>query len=236
MSFCAKISASCWVSVLGIISPKNIKVDITDNAIEKLEISIKKMQQKENELLSDLEKVRLNAKARRQANDRNSLKTQLVKAKRIQRNLRSCQNQVSVMENHLEVLSHGDFNKQMLETLQTSATAMKEMGVAQDVVNVDKVIAELEDGIQSANDISTTIGLHSNTMDMNIEDDELEHEFSQLMAGGDVLPNKQLQANEPAVTSTMSTDPEPDKGQSECLKPLLHDSDEEQESVPLSVA
>jgi hypothetical protein len=98
------------------------------------------------------------------------------------------ENKKALMEGQLDALENSEFNKTVLSTLQTSAMAMKKMGLHSDLSKTDQIISDLEEGINAAHDINSTVSTSLGQFDLNVDDSLLDEELNMILGLDNEVP------------------------------------------------
>jgi hypothetical protein len=101
-----------------------------------------------------------------------------------------CRNQIQMGEKHTRLLDvqlaafeNGRFQKEMTDTLRASVTAMKRIGITEDIRLVDDMMVEVEESYIQQRDISDSMesSLINNMEDNTQTDESLMRELMQMM-------------------------------------------------------
>ena len=211
MMICEKPLAKLWYNILTVVSPTSIDRDLGVIAINKLQSSVNMLREKEEKTMKEMHSIKRSAANMRLLKDTNGLKSQLMRARRCQKDLKQTRDQLDIMENNIFNICNGENNKSVLSTLQISATAMKEMGITNDLHKADQIISDLEEGLQSSYDINSTLGTYSSGMELGIDDDDIEKEFNLLMNNSDVESSAKIEISVPSSDNKMQPETKAEK-------------------------
>jgi uncharacterized protein (UPF0335 family) len=141
------------------------------DAITKL-TSLREEQQKKLDSISNTVRISRAAGASTQ-----SLHTQLKKSLILRKQIASTEQRSRLIEQQVEVFENTEFNKSIVESLRTSADAMKNMGLQRAVDDVDGVMDEIHETFGLANEMQTTLSNSLPYGESNDTDDELMREL-----------------------------------------------------------
>lgn len=173
--------ASLWIGFIHTVNRKALESDLVAVAKEQLRETIATMQDQIHKHNVELVDITNTVREQRPSLSKERLKTLLLKSKRARTAMSTIHNKLTLMESQLDTLENNDVNKTILTTLQTSAKAMKKMGLANDLRKTDEVISELEQSMEHAHDINSTVSTSISQFDSGIDDDSLEMELDILL-------------------------------------------------------
>jgi Snf7 len=128
----------------------------------------------ESEVFAALSDIR----TRKGVLSKSQLRKMIVHTKLKKGEIKSLQDKSLIMSRQLDSLESNEVNKAVLQTMQTSASALKNMGLQNDLVHADAVISEMEEGINQINDMNSTMSTGISQLDLNISDEDLEEELN----------------------------------------------------------
>lgn len=86
---------------------------------------------------------------------------------------------VGTIELQIDALENSDFNRNMLQTMQSTTDAMRKMGLDKGLSQADSVISELEENMQLAGDMN--VALSTSISETYLNDDEMDAELDSIM-------------------------------------------------------
>lgn len=173
--------AGLWIRTLYAVSSKALESDLTMTAQQQLKDALTYMHDQISKSDTEIKKISDVVRTERHKMPKERLKTLLLKSKRTRAAQSSMLSKITLMEGQLEAMENNEMNKTILNTLQTSAKAMKKMGLDKDLHKTDNVISELEENMQHAQDINNTVSSSVNQSDYANDDDALELELNLLL-------------------------------------------------------
>jgi hypothetical protein len=171
-------TAAIWLGVYGLVNQRQIKADIIVKAKEGLRASAAKMSQQILSLDETLANIRKEIQAGKEYMPVERKRKLLLKSRHTRNAHKAHQNKLALIETQLEALETNEMNKDVLASLQTSAEAMRQMGLAADLKRTDEVISELEEGMNQVHDINSTVSTTLGQFDAGFDDDALEDELN----------------------------------------------------------
>lgn len=172
--------ASVWIRTLHTLNSKSLENDLTTSAQQQLRDALSFMQRQLARHDAELSDITALVKRERYSMPRERLKGLLLKSKRVRASQEQVLSKMALMESQLDAMENNEMNKTILYTLQTSAKAMKKMGLDKDLRKTDDVINELEENMQHAHDINHTVSNSMNQFDTT-DDEALERELDILL-------------------------------------------------------
>lgn len=169
-------------------------------AQDSLRSSMEFIREKETEKLAEL--ASLAKEARDLRSKPKLLRSTIIKSRKVRSSLKELMTKRELLQNQLEIIDNSEFHKKLLTTLQTSATVMKEMGLSKDVEKADGVIADIEENVQSAQELTSAVSMGQGGL-MDITDEELQLELDNLLGDEAELMDDDTQNLPPATLSSM---------------------------------
>jgi uncharacterized protein (UPF0335 family) len=132
-----------------------------------------------------------------------SLHTLLKKSVMVRKQIACTEQRSRLIEQQVEVFENTEFNKSIVESLRTSANAMKNMGLQRAVDDVDGVMDEIHETFGLANEMQSTLNNSMASGEGEDTDDELLRELELItsVAAGQSVPTP---ISNPAETSATS--------------------------------
>jgi hypothetical protein len=112
-----------------------------------------------------------------------SLHTLLKKSLMMRKQIASTEQRSRLIEQQVEVFENTEFNKSIVESLRTSADAMKNMGLQRAVDDVDGVMDEIHETFGLANEMQSTLSSSMPYNESHDTDDELMRELELITSG-----------------------------------------------------
>lgn len=202
--------ASMWMGALRL---GGVRLEGTGDTIaeakDQLRGTIEIVSKQIYQLEGELRNVTADIRQRRKALSRPELKRLLLGTKKRRAEVSSLQSKQTLMEAQLDALEGNEVNKTVLGTLQQSAAALREMGLQNDLMKVDTVISELEEGMNHANDVQSTLSTGMVQLDISITDEELDAELAELLGEVTTEPSPPLAENVMETPKKVEQKPEP---------------------------
>jgi hypothetical protein len=174
-------TAAVWLGVYGLVSQRGLKADIIAKAKAGLRASAVKMSQQILALDETLATIRQEIQADKEYMPVERKRKLLMKSRQTRTAQKTHQNKLSLIETQLDALEANEMNKDILASLQTSAEAMRQMGLAADLKRTDEVISELEEGMNQVHDINSTVSTTIGQFDAGLDEDALEDELNMIL-------------------------------------------------------
>jgi hypothetical protein len=190
--------ASIWIGTLRL---GGVRLQGTGDSIaeakDQLRATIDIVSKQILQLEDEVRGTAVDIRTRRATLSRPELRRILMGSKKKRGEVSSLQSKQALMEAQLDALEGNEVNKTVLSTLQSSAQALREMGLQNDLMKVDTVISELEEGMNHAHDVQSTLSTGMVQMDITMTDDELDTELAELL--GEPVPTPPI----PVVANAM---------------------------------
>lgn len=183
--------AMVWINIVHTVNRKALEADLVTVAKEQLKDTISAMHEQIEKQDRELSGISTLVRRDRNILGKERLQALLLKSRRTRSNIATIHSKMTMLEGHLDAMECNEVNKTVLSTLQTSAKAMKKMGLGNDLRKTDDVINELERNLEHAHDINSTVSSSIVQMDSSVDDDTLEEELN-LLLGIEEEPPKPL--------------------------------------------
>lgn len=174
--------ASLWIHSLRVFGFRMSNVDLISDAKEQLRSTIEIVNQQTKTLRMELDDIKVNIKSRPKGTPATAMRKLLLQARKKRLEIDSLMNKSLIMESQLDALENNEVNKTVLHTLQTSAQALRDMGLQNDLLRADNVISELEEGLNQVNDINSTVSTGVCQLDLNLSEEDLNEELNLLFS------------------------------------------------------
>jgi len=199
--------ASVWISVLRMSGMKTLDGSTIGDAKEQLASTLALVSAQINTLESEVFAALSDIRTRKGVLSKSQLRQMIIHTKLKKGEIKSLQDKSLIMNRQLDSLESNEVNKAVLQTMQTSASALKNMGLQHDLVHADTVISEMEEGMNQINDMNSTMATGISQLDLNISDEDLEEELNILLGDMDgtqrPMPDKRKPVSKEAVVITM---------------------------------
>lgn len=172
--------AGMWIRMLRNFGVRTTSSDVIAEAKEQLRETIGVVNKQIQDMNSEISTITCSLRHRRSAMPKTELRKQVLQARKRRCEVDALQNKVMLMESQLDALENNEVNKTVLRTLQSSALALKDMGLQNDLLKADSVISELEEGMNQVHDINSTVSTGVVQLDLALTDDDLEAELDLL--------------------------------------------------------
>lgn len=173
--------ASVWLSMLRMSGVKTLDGNTISDAKEQLTSTLALVSTQINTLESEVFAALSDIRTRKGVLSKSQLRKMIVHTKLKKGEIKSLQDKSLIMSRQLDSLESNEVNKAVLQTMQTSASALKNMGLQNDLVHADAVISEMEEGMNQINDMNSTMSTGISQLDLNISDEDLEEELNILL-------------------------------------------------------
>ena len=198
--------ASLWLSMLRMSGVKTLQGSTIGDAKEQLLSTLVIVSSQINLLETEVCTSLRDIKTRRGVFSKTQLRNVIMQARLKKGEIKSLQDKSLIMTRQLDSLESNEVNKAVLQTMQTSASALKNMGLQNDLVQADTVISEMEEGMNHMNDMNSTMSTGISQLDLNISDEDLEAELETLLNDMDGTTNHQ---HHTADSNTKSQEKQP---------------------------
>jgi prefoldin subunit 5 len=185
--------ASSWLYILGLIKRVDADVDAVSTAKESIQIALSTLQEQHTRVNNELGVTVNVIKTRNQNMPKPELKHLLMKSRRIRNSVMDLEKKRNLLENQLNAIETNECNKVVIQGLQSSADALKKMGLQSDLHATDQAISDLEQGIGHAQDISTTLAMPINIGEF--DESELDNELDIIMGIGTVPTSHEIKTD-----------------------------------------
>jgi hypothetical protein len=169
--------ASMWIVTLKTI--KRGAPDPDDESVqENLEGCRMSLEVREAELAESCKKLGRDALRRRQQGDTAGAKVKLMERRRSLKRLEKLRNSLTLVDTQLDALRNTELDRELMQTLVASSTALKKAGVGKGIKEAETVMSDLDEQMREASDITQVL---SN----NLQDDadfDMDEEFDLLMS------------------------------------------------------
>lgn len=124
------------------------------NAVEQdLENCLHQLTSKEAELQQAISLTTSAALKKKSAGDLSGAKKKLQERKKHQLQLTRVQNNIAVVETHMDALQGIELNKSVINTLKASGHALKNLNIKGGVDEADRVVMDVDDQLREANEV-----------------------------------------------------------------------------------
>ncbi len=169
--------ASMWIVTLKTIKRGAPEAD-DESVQENLEGCRMSLEVREAELAESCKKLGREALRRRQQGDAAGAKAKLMERRRSMKRLEKLRNSLTLVDTQLDALRNTELDKELMQTLVASSTALKKAGVGKGVKEAEAVMSDLDEQMREASDLNQV--LSSNLQDET--DFDLDEEFEMLMS------------------------------------------------------
>lgn len=155
--------ASAWVYLYHAAFRGNESIENEESEIrmslihQDLSTCASRLATREAELSGRIRTLTAEAAHRKSIMDINGAKKRLVERKRAQLQLEKITSSMSVIDMHMSTIEGTELNRSILETLRASGDALRRLGAKGGVEEVERVVNEVENQVESAAEISRII-------------------------------------------------------------------------------
>lgn len=185
--------ASWWVPMwTAMVVDKNV-LEAQNNEIrlslvqQDLSACKERLDFQESEITRKIEDLSREAYRRKTRNDVQGAKRILMKRRSMGVQLNRLQGTMLLIDTHMSTIEGAELDRSILDTLRASGDALKKMGVESGLANAEEIVADVQNQIEAANEMTKVIASGSVSGTMNLfgadfmDDDELQKELDELL-------------------------------------------------------
>ena len=203
-------AASTWVALLEWVKGKS-QVDQIRNAKIQLQNSVECLESSEQEIKADLLQIARDVKMHRAKNPKVRLDHLLLNSRSKRQNLAVVTKKKTSLQQHLMALETSEMNQKVFQSIKTTSTALKSMGLDKALETVDDVMYDMEESSSDITSIQTALAAPFSQQMNDVADADLESELELLLADdlnpcpAPILSNSMSQPAKTAPSKSSST-------------------------------
>ena len=179
-------AASSWISILEWVRGKS-QIDQIRSAKIQLRASVECLESSEKEIKADLSKIASKVKAAQKSNPRVRLDHLLVASRTKRQNLAVVSKKLNALQQHLMALENSEMNQKVFQSIKSTSTALKSMGLDKALESVDEVMYDMEESTNDISSIQAALSSSLSTEVNDVDEDDLQKELDLLMCDDDTM-------------------------------------------------
>ena len=179
-------AASSWISILEWVRGKS-QIDQIRSAKIQLRASVECLENSEKEIKADLSKIASKVKAAQKNNPRVRLDHLLVASRTKRQNLAVVTKKLNALQQHLMALENSEMNQKVFQSIKSTSTALKSMGLDKALESVDEVMYDMEESTSDISSIQAALSTSLSTEVNDVDEDDLQKELDLLMCDDDTM-------------------------------------------------
>ena len=145
------------------------------------------LESSEKEIKADLSKIASKVKAAQKSNPRVRLDHLLVASRTKRQNLAVVTKKLNALQQHLMALENSEMNQKVFQSIKSTSTALKSMGLDKALESVDEVMYDMEESTSDISSIQAALSTSLSTEVNDVNEDDLQKELDLLMCDDDTV-------------------------------------------------
>lgn len=188
----------CWLSIMGKVKGPHI-LDGTRQAQLQINSTIDELQQRENEIKTDMANIAVQVKSAQMSKSKARVQQLLISSAAKRKALNLTSRKRMALEHQQEAIASTQLNQQVLSSMKQTSTVLKEMGLNDAIQTSDEVMMDLQEAQQDVIDLQETLSSSLNPVSDSLSEDALAEELALLL--GDE-PNDATMISTPVLVNT----------------------------------